>query len=165
MTTADMLLMEFNEEAEKTRKTIERVPEDKRSFVPHAKSMPLDRLAALVAQLPEFGVIVLTTPELEFGQGKFTPLKFESAGQLVKAFNEHAVKLRAALKNTKESAWTEPWKLSMRGMVLFQGSRFLGYRQMFLNHLVHHRAQLGVYLRMNGIAVPAVYGPSADEAG
>jgi uncharacterized damage-inducible protein DinB len=163
MTTAEFLLQEFNEEAEKTRNTLHRVPKDKRSFVPHAKSMPLDRLAALVAQLPEFGAIVLTTPELEFGQGKFTPLKFESAGQLVKAFDEGAAQLRTALRNTKESAWTEPWKLSMRGTVLFEGSRFMGYRQMFLNHLVHHRAQLGVYLRMNGLAVPAIYGPSADE--
>jgi uncharacterized damage-inducible protein DinB len=72
--------------------------------------------------------------------------------------------MRAALQNTKESAWSEPWKLSMRGTVLFEGSRFMGYREMFLNHLVHHRAQLGVYLRMNGQAVPAIYGPSADEA-
>ena len=163
MATSDLLLQEFDEEAQKTRKTLERVPEDKRTFVPHAKSMPLDRLAALVAQLPEFGVIVLTTPELDFGQGKFTPLKFESAKQLVKAFDEGANQLKAALQNTNERAWAQPWKLGMKGTVLFQGSRFMGYRQMFLNHLVHHRAQLGVYLRMNLIAVPAIYGPSADE--
>ena len=164
MDTAGLLLQELNEEAQKTRKTLERVPEDKRTFVPHARSMPLDRLAALVAQLPEFGVIVLTTPELDFGQGTFTPLKFESAGQLVRALDERAVKVRAALQNMKESAWSEPWKLSMGKTVLFQGSRFMAYRLMFLNHLVHHRAQLGVYLRMNGLAVPAIYGPSADEA-
>ena len=163
MATSDLFLQEFSEEADKTRKNLERVPEDKRSFVPHLKSMPLDRLAALVAQLPEFGVIVLTTPELDFGQGKFTPLKFESAKQLVKAFEEGANQLKSALRNTKESAWAEPWKLGMKGTVLFQGSRFMAYRQMFLNHLVHHRAQLGVYLRMNDQSVPAIYGPSADE--
>jgi hypothetical protein len=162
--TAELLLQEFDEEARKTRKTLERVPGDKRNFSPHPKSMPLDRLAALVAQLPEFGEIVLTTPELEFGKGTFTALKFESTGQLLRAFDQGASKMRAALQNTKESAWAEPWKLSMRGTVLFEGSRFMGYREMFLNHLVHHRAQLGVYLRMNGLAVPAVYGPSADEA-
>ena len=126
MATADLLLQEFNEEAQKTRKTLERVPEDKRTFVPHAKSMPLDRLAALVAQLPEFGVIVLTTSELDFGQGKFTPLKFESAKQLVKAFDDGANQLKAVLQNTKESAWAEPWKLGMKGTVLFEGSRFMG---------------------------------------
>jgi hypothetical protein len=163
MTIAELFLQEFNQEVEKTRPIIERVPADKKDFVPHAKSMPMGPLAALVAQLPEFGVIVLTTPSLDFGQGTFSPLKFESGQQLVKAFDENAAKLRAALEKTKDSAWTEPWKLSMSTTVLFQGSRFLGYRQMFLNHLVHHRAQLGVYLRMNGLAVPAVYGPSADE--
>ena len=164
MATADLLLQEFDEEAQKTRKSLERVPSDNRKFAPHPRSMPLERLAPLVAQLPEFGVIVLTTPALDFGQGTFTPLKFESAEQLVRAFEEGAARLRAALQKTKESAWAEPWKLSMRGTVLFEGSRFMGYRQMFLNHLVHHRAQLGVYLRMNGQPVPAVYGPSGDEA-
>ena len=163
MATADLLLQEFDQEAQKTRKTLERVPEDKRTFVPHPKSMPLDRLAALVAQLPEFGVIVLTTPALDFGQGTFKALKFESANQLVKAFDEHAANLRAALQKTKEGAWAEPWKLSMGPTVLFEGSRFMGYRQMFLNHLVHHRAQLGVYLRLNDTPLPATYGPSADD--
>jgi hypothetical protein len=156
--------LEFNEEAQKTRQSLERAPSDKRGFAPHSKSMPLERLAALVAQLPEFGVIVLTTPALDFGQGTFTPLKFESGHQLVRAFDKGAAKLQAALENTKESAWAEPWKLSLKGTVLFEGSRFMGYRQMFLNHLVHHRAQLGVYLRMNNIPVPSIYGPSADEA-
>lgn len=164
MATADLLLQELDKEARETRKTLERVPDDKRNFAPHPKSMPLDRLAALVAQLPEFGEIVMTTPELEFGKGNFIALKFESIEQLLKAFDKGTAKLRAALQNTKESAWAEPWKLSMKGTVLFEGSRFMAYREMFLNHLVHHRAQLGVYLRMNGQAVPAIYGPSADEA-
>ena len=163
MATADLLSLEFEEEARKTRKTLERVPEDKRTFAPHPKSMPLDRLAALVAQLPEFGEIVLTTPELEFGKGTFTALKFEAIDQLLRAFDQGAAKLRAALQNTKESAWAEAWELSMRGTVLFEGSRFMGYRAMFLNHLVHHRAQLGVYLRLTGKPVPATYGPSADD--
>ena len=83
MATADLLLQEFDEEAQKTRKSLERVPSDNRKFAPHPRSMPLERLAPLVAQLPEFGVIVLTTPALDFGQGTFTPLKFESAEQLV----------------------------------------------------------------------------------
>lgn len=165
MTTAELFLQEFDQEVEKTRPTLERVSSDKRDFVPHSKSMPMGRLAALVAQLPEFGVIVLTTPALDFATGSFAALQFESAAQLVKAFEQGATKLREALKNTNERAWTEPWKLSMKDTTFFAGSRFLAYRQMFLNHLVHHRAQLGVYLRMNDISVPAIYGPSADERG
>ena len=81
----------------------------------------------------------------------------------MKVFDEGASKVRAALKNTSENAWNEPWKLSFQGKPIFNGSRFLAYRQMFLNHLVHHRAQLGVYLRLNDKPLPATYGPSADD--
>jgi uncharacterized damage-inducible protein DinB len=159
----DLFLSEFDEEAKKTRATLERVP-IKADFKPHAKSMPLGRLAPHVAQLPEFGVTVLTTPELDFSNRSFTPLAFESADQLVKAFEDAAAKLRYALRNTPDEAWKQNWKLSFQGKPIFSGSRFLAYRQMFLNHMVHHRAQLGVYLRLNNIAIPGMYGPSADES-
>ena len=94
---------------------------------------------------------------------KFTPVPFESPQQLVKALDEGAAKLRNALKSTADSAWTEPWKLSAGDKVLFEGERFLAYREMFMNHVVHHRAQLGVYLRLNDIPLPSTYGPSADD--
>lgn len=160
---ADLLLTEFDEEAKKTRATLERVPM-KADFVPHAKSMPLGKLAPHVAELPGFGLEILTTPEVDFGSGppRVRP-GFESPAQLVQAFNERAEKLRAALKATSEEAWTQPWKLSFQGKTIFNGSRFLAYREMFLNHLVHHRAQLGVYLRLNDAPLPATYGPSADD--
>lgn len=164
MTVAELLLLEFNDEARKTRTTLERVPDDKKDFAPHAKSMPMKRLAPLVAQLPDFGVIVLTTPELDFSSGSFKRLPFESAAQLVKAFDDGAVKVRSALEKISDGAWTEHWKLSMSGAAIFEGSRFLAYRSMFLNHLVHHRAQLGVYLRLIGKPVPSIYGPSADDS-
>lgn len=158
----ELLISEFDDEVKKTRATLERVP-IKPDFKPHAKSAPLGKLAPHVAQLPEFGVTVLTTPELDFSNRSFTPLAFQSAEQLVKAFDEGAAKVRAALKNMPDAAWTEPWKLSFQGKPIFSGSRFLAYRQMFLNHLVHHRAQLGVYLRLNDKPLPATYGPSADD--
>ncbi len=71
--------------------------------------------------------------------------------------------MRRALEAVPENGWTEPWELSSQGTTIFKGTRFLAYRQMFLNHIVHHRAQLGVYLRLNDEPVPATYGPSADE--
>jgi uncharacterized damage-inducible protein DinB len=158
----ELLLAEFNDEVKKTRAMLERVP-TKPDFKPHPKSAALGKLAPHLAQLPEFGVTVLTTPELDFSNRSFTPLAFQSAEQLVKAFDDGAAKVRAALKKTPDSAWTEPWKLSFQGKPIFSGSRFLAYRQMFLNHLVHHRAQLGVYLRLNDKPLPATYGPSADD--
>ncbi len=159
----DLLLKELDEEIKKTRTTLVRVPADKKEFAAHPKSAPLGKLAAHVAQLAEFGVTVLTTPGLDFGTGSFVPLQFESGNQLAQVFDEGAHKVRGALQSVPDQAWTEPWKLSFQGQAIFQGSRFLAYRAMFLNHLVHHRAQLGVYLRLTGNNVPATYGPSADE--
>jgi uncharacterized damage-inducible protein DinB len=164
MSTTDLLLLELDAEIKTTRETLSRVPDaDKADFRPHPKSMPLGKLAPHVAQLAEFGLTVLTTPELDFSKSSMRPLPFESPAQLVKAFEANAAKLRTALAAVPDSAWQENWKLSMQGHTIFNGSRFLAYRQMFLNHLVHHRAQLGVYLRLNDKPLPATYGPSADD--
>ena len=163
MVISELLLTELDEELKKTRTSLERVPADKKEFAPHPKSMPLGKLAPHVAQLPAFGLIILTTPELDFSKGSIKSLPFESSSQLVQAFDEGARKVRAALQATPDEAWTQHWKLSFQGKSIFEGTRFLAYREMFLNHLVHHRAQLGVYLRLNDKPVPATYGPSADD--
>jgi uncharacterized damage-inducible protein DinB len=163
MPISELLLPEFDQEMQTTRTTLERVPFDKKDFAPHPKSMPLEKLAPHVAELAGFGATVLTTPELDFSNAGNRPRPpFDLAG-LLKAFDENAAKARAALVNLKDDAWTQPWKLSFQGKPLFSGSRFLAYRTMFLNHLVHHRAQLGVYLRLNEKPLPATYGPSADD--
>jgi uncharacterized damage-inducible protein DinB len=163
MPLSELLLLEFNAEMKTTRTTLERVPEDKKDFAPHPKSMPLSKLAPHVAELAGFGLTVLTTPELDFSKGSRKRLTFESVPQLLQVFDEGVANVRDALKNTPDEAWAQPWKLSFQGKPIFDGSRFLAYRQMFLNHLVHHRAQLGVYLRLNGKPLPATYGPSADD--
>ena len=163
MPISELLLPELDAEMKKTRTALERVPADKKDYAPHAKSMPLGKLAPHVAQLAGFGLIILTTPELDFSKGSVKPLPFESSAQLVQAFDDGAAKVRSALQATPDSAWKENWKLSFQGKTIFDGDRFLAYRQMFLNHLVHHRAQLGVYLRLNEQPVPATYGPSADD--
>ena len=163
MHISELLLPEFDAEIKNTRVTLERVPADKPEFAPHPKSMPLGRLAPHVAQLPALGVIILTAPELDFSKGSFQPATMESAAQLVRLLDEGAAKTRDALAGMRDDAWHENWKLSWQGKSIFEGSRFLAYRQMFLNHLVHRRAQLGVYLRLNEQKVPAIYGPSADD--
>lgn len=158
----DLLLNELDEEAKKTRAMLERVPMNA-DFKPHAKSMPLGKLAPHVAELPGFGYTILTTPELDFATSTRTRLPFESPERLVKAFDAGIDQVRVALKSMSDPAWTESWKLSFQGKPIFSGSKFLAYRQMFMNHLVHHRAQLGVYLRMNDKPLPSTYGPSADD--
>ena len=92
--------------------------------------------------------------------GKLAP----HIAQLAKAAGEQAAKVRDVLQNVSDQAWTEPWKLSFGGKPIFEGTRFLAYRDMFLNHIVHHRSQLGVYLRLTDVPVPATYGPSADDS-
>ena len=164
MAISDLLLTEFDEEMKKTRAMLERVPADKGAFAPHPKSMTLARLAPHVAELAGFGLSVLTLPGVDFSQqGSYTPAPFESPAQLCRLLDDGAAKVREALSKTSDSAWTDPWKLSYQGKTLFDGPRFLAYRQMFLNHIVHHRAQLGVYLRLNGTPLPGTYGPSADD--
>lgn len=159
---SELLLSEFDEEIKKTRATLERVPIEP-DYKPHAKSMPLGKLAPHVAELAGFGYTILTTPELDFANMQRTPVPFQSPEQMVKALEEGAAKVRGVLKNMPDQAWNDPWKLSFQGKPIFSGSKFLAYRQMFLNHLVHHRAQLGVYLRLNEKPLPATYGPSADD--
>jgi uncharacterized damage-inducible protein DinB len=163
MSVSDLLLAEFDEEMKKTRTTLERIPHDRLEFAPHPKSMPLGRLAPHVAQLAGFGLSVLTSPQVEFSRGSYKPLPFESTAQLVSIFDEAAAKVRNALAGMADEAWQQNWRLLFEGKPIFAGPRFLAYRQMFLNHLVHHRAQLGVYLRLCGQPVPAIYGPSADD--
>jgi uncharacterized damage-inducible protein DinB len=163
MPISELLLPEFDEEMKNTRTTLERVPADKPDFAPHPKSMVLGKLAPHVAELVGFGATILTTPELDLSKAGNRPRPpFESAG-LLKAFDENIAKTRTALQSMQDDAWTQPWKLSFQEKPIFSGSRFLAYRQMFLNHLVHHRAQLGVYLRLNDKPLPATYGPSADD--
>src|SRR6185312_3932121 len=163
MAISDLLLTEFAEEVQKTRTMLERVPMGRGDFAPHPKSMKLSRLAPHVAELAGFGFSVLTQPNLDFSTSGYKPTPFESTEQLVRVLEEGAAKVKTALSKTSDSAWSDPWKLSAQGRTLFDGTRFLAYRQMFLNHLVHHRAQLGVYLRMNEKPLPGTYGPSADD--
>lgn len=163
MSISEFLVTEFDLEMQKTRVALERVPADKKDYAPHVRSMPLGKLAPHVAQLASFGLTILTIPELDFAKGSFKPVPFESGAQLVQVLDEGAARVRTALQNTSDQAWKENWKLSVQGKPIFDGSRFLAYREMFMNHIVHHRAQLGVYLRLNEKAVPATYGPSADD--
>ena len=165
MSISELLLPEFDREIKTTRIMLERVPFDKKDFAPHPKSMPLNKLAQHVAMLPNFGLTILTTPSHDFNPQTPRPRPDFDQATLLKALDENSEKVRAALRNISDSGWDESWTLSFEGKPIFSGTRFMAYRQMFLNHLVHHRAQLGVYLRMNDRPLPASFGPSADEVG
>lgn len=163
MEIREILLPEFDQEMKNTRAMLERVPEGKPDYKPHAKSMELGRLAAHVAQLPEFAVRIVELPGLDFGNGDWKPLVMESRQQLLAAFDDIAARARKSIASANDDDWQKNWKLSFKGQTIVEQPRFLTYRNMFLNHLIHHRAQLGVYYRLNEVPLPATYGPSADD--
>jgi len=163
MTTAELLLEDFDMEMGMTRRTLERVPEDKVDFKCHDKSMAMGRLAVHVATLPRLGVMVLSTPGLDLATAKWPNMTFVSREKLLADFDALAAEARAALAAASDADLAAHWKFTFGDRVLSDNTRSLTYRHMFVNPLIHHRAQLGVYLRLNDLPVPGVYGPSADE--
>ncbi len=166
MAIADLLLPEFDEEMAATRRVLERVPDGKSAWKPHPKSMTLGRLATLVAELPGWAVNVVMRDELDIAPPGGPPPKFdvlESAARILALFDTNAAAARAALVDAPDAAFKRPWAFKVGGRTVTTNPKFTVYRRSVLNHLVHHRAQLTVYLRLNGVPVPALYGPTADE--
>lgn len=167
MKLSDMLLPEFDQEMANTRKTLERVPENKPDFKPHPKSMPLARLAGHVAELPLWGVTTLTQDSFDFappGGSQYQPAMMTSRAKLLETFDAGVAKTRAALAAVNDDVWQRPWSLQSGGKTLFSAPKLAVWRGFVMSHLIHHRAQLGVYLRLNNVPVPSIYGPSADES-
>lgn len=165
MTIAESLLAEFEAESANTRKSLERLPDDKLGWKPHEKSWTLGELAAHLATIPMWGRSTLETDRLDFAPDGEMPKQpvITSAKNAVEVFDEHTAGMRAALTKTSDEELLQDWTLLMGGKELFTMPRLATLRIHVFNHSVHHRAQLGVYLRLCDVAVPAIYGPSADE--
>ncbi|MEO8100648.1 MAG: DinB family protein [Acidobacteriota bacterium] len=164
MNIAQSLLPEFDQEMASTRTMLERVPEDKLSYKPDPKSMSLARLAGHVAEMPGWGAVTMTTDELDFASGDYKPQEMTSRAQILAAFDKTVAESRAAIAATSDERMLQPWSLKNAGTVLFTMPRVAVLRTMVMNHTIHHRGQLSVYLRVNGAKIPGMYGPSADEA-
>ncbi|WP_263411535.1 DinB family protein [Terriglobus tenax] len=164
MRIAQVLLADYDAEVRSTQRLFERLPAaDKATWKPHEKSMELGKLAMHVAALPGFGAMILSTQTLDTGQQRPPSFPYEGATQAAAIFSETSAKTRSILEAISDEEMEQPWQLQFHDRVFFKGSRILAYRTMFFNHLVHHRAQLGVYLRLLNIPIPGLYGPSADE--
>ncbi len=157
------VLNEFTQEATNTRKMLERVPFEKRDYKPHEKSFPLGRLAAHVAELPAWITMAVKKDGLDFSDGSYQSPKPESNADLLRVFDENVAAAKEALQSTDMEALMKPWTLRRGDHVLFTMPKIAVMRSFALNHLVHHRGQLSVYLRMNDVPLPSIYGPSADE--
>ena len=161
MTFSEMLLPEFDQEVIHTRKTLERVPEDKFGWKPHEKSMTLLRLATLVADLPGWATNTIEKDFLDIAQYEYS--KVNSRQDLLDLLDKNARAGRAAIAGATDDHLKKPWSLRVGDKTVFTDSRINVLRTSVINHLIHHRAQLGVFLRLNDIPLPAIYGPSADE--
>jgi uncharacterized damage-inducible protein DinB len=163
MTICQTLTLDYEEEVKNTRKLLERVPMDDahRGFQPHPKSMTLDRLATHVAELPGWAKYALESEVMEM-PADFKPHIASSTAELLDMFDKAAEEGRIALAGASDEAMGKNWTFKYGDIFSMTEARPKVIRS-FLNHLVHHRAQLGVYLRLNEIAVPGMYGPSADE--
>jgi uncharacterized damage-inducible protein DinB len=163
MALAQSLLPEFIHELGNTRKTLVRVPFEKGDFKPHPKSMSMLTLAGHIAHVPAWANFTLRTPSLDLATVAPNTAP-ESLEAMLTAFDAGASGALEALAAATDEELFAPWTLSMGEKVFFTMPRIAVLRSMVLNHLIHHRGQLTVYLRMNDIPVPALYGPSADEA-
>lgn len=168
MRIAELLLPEWDNEMKVTRQVLERVPDDgdKGSWKPHEKSFPMAHLAQLVARLPGWSSLLLEQTEFDIAP-KDGPKSFgysiEKTATLLAEFDKGAKVGRDAIEKTSDDAFQVPWHFKAGGKVMLTQPRYLAFRGMVLNHIVHHRAQLGLYLRMVGEKVPSMYGPTADE--
>ena len=162
------LLGEFDHEMANTRKSLERVPDAKFDWKPHAKSMTMGRLANHIASIPHWGKLTLESSNFDVnppgGQHVKMP-ELKTKAEVLAFFDKSVPEARAAIAAASDQAMMAPWTLLNGGKTVFTLPRIGVLRAMIMNHMIHHRAQLGVYLRLNDVPVPSIYGPSADEAG
>ena len=167
MTIGQSMLYEFDEEMKSTRKVLERCPDENWNWKPHAKSGTLGWLAGHVATMVDWLPVTLATEELDYapvGGPAYEPPKITNRKELLAVFDKNVPAARAALARVSDTDIMKNWKLLAGGQEIFTMPRAACIRSMILNHIIHHRAQLTVYFRLLGVAVPGVYGPSADEA-
>lgn len=162
MNLSTVFAEELQREAVATRKMLERVPQDALDWKPHEKSMSLGRLAGHVAELPGMVVPILTMDEMDFAGRK--PFVASSASELVEKFDENVAAAVESLKDQSDEHLMKTWRMLSGGKVFFEMPRVAFIRTVMLNHLMHHRGQLSVYLRLRDVPLPSVYGPTADES-
>jgi uncharacterized damage-inducible protein DinB len=166
MGLSESLLPEFDHEMANTRKTLERVPDDKSDWKPHEKSMAMGGLATHLGNIPTWANHTIDQDSLDLApEGKpLPPVELaKSQAELLATFDANVAKARAAIAGASDQELFKPWTLLSNGNEILTLPKVAVLRSFVMNHLIHHRAQLGVYLRLNDIPVPSIYGPSADE--
>ena len=165
MSMSQAILGEFDHEAASTRKMLEVVPEDKLGWQPHEKSMTLSRLAGHIAEIPGWASEMVGKDHFDLGGGNYQPVQPDSIAELLAAHDRSVAAFQAALEGADDATLFQPWALRSGDEVLLQMPCIAALRGFVLSHVVHHRGQLSVYLRLHEVALPQVYGPTADQQG
>jgi uncharacterized damage-inducible protein DinB len=166
MKISETVLPEFDQEMASTRKVLERVPAAKFSWKPHPKSSEFGALAAHIANMPDWAGLTMQSDSFDYappGAPPYQTPKYTSTEDLLAAFDKSVAQGRSAIAAADDSKFLAPWTLMAGGQTIMTMPRIAVIRTFVMNHTIHHRAQLGVYLRLNDIPVPGLYGPSADE--
>ena len=167
MSLAASLLPEFDQEMHLTRRMLERVPEDKFDWQPHPKSMKLGHLATHLAELPTWGMWTMQSDEFDVtppGSGPYVPRMAANRAAILSEFDANAAAARQAIAAASDEQLGRPWTLKATGKSVFTLPKMAVLRSMVMSHMIHHRAQLGLFLRLNDVAIPGTYGPSADDS-
>ena len=158
------IIAELKHESATTRKTLQRVPANMFNWQPHPKSMSLRRLASHLTDIHQWPVIMMNKTEYDFLTGGFKLGNYETTESLVEDFDDTVSKTIQVLEDASDEMLDQPWTLRRGEHIIFTIPRKQVLRTMFMNHIIHHRGQLSVYLRLLDIPVPSIYGPSADES-
>ena len=166
MAIAQSLLPEFEQEMANTRKTLERVPDEKFEFKPHPKSGSMGWLAGHLANLPLWAVMTLQQDSLDIAPAGGQPFKLpdtKNRQQVLEVFDRNVADAKKGIAAASDEQLMKPWSLLKTGQPIMTMPKVVVLRSFVMNHIIHHRAQMGVYLRLNDLPVPSIYGPSADE--
>jgi uncharacterized damage-inducible protein DinB len=165
MSELTSLTAEFAHEMATTRRYLERLPDDRFAWRPHARSFTAGELAAHIVECVNWAASIFGGDELDMDPATFTPFAPASGAALLEGFDEAVSRGAAALGRSAESSVSDPWRFKIRGRVRFERPRAVVFRDFTISHVIHHRGQLSVYLRLLDLPVPGAYGPSADERG
>lgn len=161
----ETLLAELEREAANTKKILEKIPTEHLDWKPHEKSYKMGALAGHIAEIPSWLDLMLNANELDFATMNYTPPAIKESSDIMKLFEENLAKAKEVLKNATDEKFNGKWRMRHGEQIFFELPRQEVIRTWVFSHIVHHRAQLGVYLRLLNIPLPTIYGPTADEQG
>lgn len=164
MNIIDPMIAECQHEAATTRRLLERVPEDKLDWKPHPKSMSLGRLASHIAEMGSWSGAIFDMDVFDLDPS-YAPYEAKSRQELLDTYDKNVQDMLAKMKGQSNERMLAPWKMTMGGDTVFEMPRVAVVRTILISHVVHHRGQLSVYLRLHDVPIPSIYGPSADEQG